>query len=113
MTPWSSIDENEARQQIVSLPDRPVDRAVGEPRNQRRECIGQTWLYRQHPNQTHKKQSWKSRSSASRRIALQRAAAVRAAGIFAKEPNAPAVDGTAVEAIEVGQLIPKENYPGR
>lgn len=72
-----------------------------------------TWLYRQHPNQTHKKQSWKSRSSASRRIALQRAAAVRAAGIFAQEPNAPAVDGTAVEAIEVGQLIPKENYPGR
>ncbi|MGW1678557.1 glycosyltransferase family 2 protein [Saccharopolyspora sp. NPDC002376] len=72
-----------------------------------------TWLYRQHPNQTHKAQAWKAWGGAGRRIALQRAAAVRAAGIFAAEPNAPAVDGTPVEVVEVGKLIPKADYPGR
>ncbi|GAA2778098.1 glycosyltransferase family 2 protein [Saccharopolyspora taberi] len=72
-----------------------------------------TWLYRQHPNQTHKKQSWNSWSSVGRRIALQRAAAVRAAGLFAATSNASSVDGAAVEPPELGKLIPKENYPGR
>src|SRR5262249_26118931 len=40
-----------------------------------------TWLYRQHPAQTHRSPEWQARGSVGRRIALQRAEAIRLSGL--------------------------------
>jgi glycosyltransferase involved in cell wall biosynthesis len=48
-----------------------------------------TWLYRQHPDQTHRSLAWKDRGPAGRRVALQRAAAIQATGLQMDLSSAP------------------------
>src|SRR5215475_6735365 len=66
-----------------------------------------TWLYRQHPAQTHRFPEWKSRGSLGRRIAVQRTAAVRASGLSLRDspPVAPAPPPTVGPAVKSKNLM--------
>lgn len=69
-----------------------------------------TWLYRQHPQQTHRSAEWIARSAEGRRIALERVAALRHVRMSVDAASAAQPGGLA--PVEVGPIHPmKDQHP--